>query len=193
MRNSDKFWYVCPPLCLARSQSSCEITLEPPKPGVNERVITIVGSSNGIQFAQQLMQNRLERECVCVLGGSKDQWACHHYYGCLLSNSCREAAACLWPFPNHYCTLYWSPSGSVVLLNLSLWLDIADWLLSSQLHLSKLAREYVRPYVHALILNSDWFCSVRQHHPNVWWWLKRECIGAPHPSPLLSVQNDNYK
>ena len=45
-----------------RSQSSCDITLEPPKPGVHERVITIMGSANGIHFAQQLMQNRL----VCV-------------------------------------------------------------------------------------------------------------------------------
>ena len=46
-----------------RSQSSCEITLEPPKPGVNERVITIMGSANSIQYAQQLMQNR----CVGIV------------------------------------------------------------------------------------------------------------------------------
>ena len=47
-------------LLYCRTQSSCEITLEPPKPGVAERIITIMGTANGIQFAQQLMQNRLE-------------------------------------------------------------------------------------------------------------------------------------
>ena len=42
----------------SRAQSSCEITLDDLKPGSSERIITIVGTPNGIQFAQQLMQNR---------------------------------------------------------------------------------------------------------------------------------------
>ena len=41
-----------------RAQSSCDISINDLKPGSMERIITIVGTPNGIQFAQQLMQNR---------------------------------------------------------------------------------------------------------------------------------------
>lgn len=40
-----------------KSQSSCEVVIADPKPGVNERVITITGSSDNIQYAQQLLQS----------------------------------------------------------------------------------------------------------------------------------------
>lgn len=45
-----------------KAQSSCEITLDDLKPGSSERIITIVGTPNGIQFAQQLMQNSVREK-----------------------------------------------------------------------------------------------------------------------------------
>ena len=47
-----------PPPPQPRAQSSCDISINDPKPGSMERIITIVGTPNGIQFAQQLMQTR---------------------------------------------------------------------------------------------------------------------------------------
>ncbi|XP_064388744.1 heterogeneous nuclear ribonucleoprotein K homolog isoform X2 [Halichondria panicea] len=44
-----------------KAQSSCEITLNPPTPGTSERIISIMGSSQGIQIAQQLMQNSVRQ------------------------------------------------------------------------------------------------------------------------------------
>lgn len=44
-----------------RAQSGCEITLEDPKPGSVDRIITIIGTPNAIQFAQQLMQNSVRQ------------------------------------------------------------------------------------------------------------------------------------
>eukprot|EP00731_Ephydatia_muelleri_P015613 Em0009g37a len=44
-----------------RSQSGCDITLEDPKPGSDQRIITIIGAPHAIQFAQQLMQNSVRQ------------------------------------------------------------------------------------------------------------------------------------
>lgn len=48
-------------LASIKGQSSCEITLNPPSLGSNERIITIVGTAQGIQVAQQLMQNSVRQ------------------------------------------------------------------------------------------------------------------------------------
>ena len=44
----------------SRSQSGCDISIDVPKPGSSERIITIVGSSSDIQRAQQLLQKRYD-------------------------------------------------------------------------------------------------------------------------------------
>ena len=49
-------------VCVCRGQSGCEVTIEDPKPGSSERIITIYGTLGAIQFAQQLMQNRYAEE-----------------------------------------------------------------------------------------------------------------------------------
>ncbi len=92
-----------------KAQSSCEITLNPPTPGTSERIISIMGSSQGIQIAQQLMQNRwaaLIVVMVWVLASSwcpeiycKNRFSAHSYFPSLNTHSVRQYHPNVWASP----------------------------------------------------------------------------------------------